>query len=38
MADDPTEPLHLVERLCAGDRQALTDRFQRPPLPVSNAS
>ena len=29
MADDPTDTLHLVERLRAGDRQALTDLFQR---------
>src|SRR5580704_14151979 len=29
MANDPTDTLHLVERLRAGDRQALTDLFQR---------
>jgi RNA polymerase sigma-70 factor (ECF subfamily) len=29
MADDPSDTGHLVERLRAGDRQALTDLFQR---------
>jgi RNA polymerase sigma-70 factor (ECF subfamily) len=29
MADDPTDTQQLVERLRAGDRQALTDLFQR---------
>src|SRR3954471_6708228 len=29
MANDPSDTLHLVERLRAGDRQALTDLFQR---------
>jgi RNA polymerase sigma-70 factor (ECF subfamily) len=29
MANDPTDTLHLVERLRSGDRQALTDLFQR---------
>ncbi len=29
MPNDPSDTLHLVERLRGGDRQALTDRFQR---------
>ena len=29
MPDDPSDTLHLVERLRDGDRQALTDLFQR---------
>src|SRR6516162_2790330 len=29
MANDPSDTVHLVERLRAGDRQALTDLFQR---------
>jgi RNA polymerase sigma-70 factor (ECF subfamily) len=29
MADDPSDTTHLIERLRAGDRQALTDLFQR---------
>ena len=29
MANDPSDTLHLVERLRGGDRQALTDLFQR---------
>src|SRR5262249_40445197 len=29
MAKDPSDTLHLVERLRQGDRQALTDLFQR---------
>src|SRR5580698_3638726 len=29
MADDPSETTHLIERLRTGDRQALTDLFQR---------
>ena len=29
MANDPSDTIHLVERLRAGDRQALTDLFQR---------
>src|SRR5262249_8791602 len=29
MSDDPTDTVQLVERLRAGDRQALTDLFQR---------
>ena len=29
MANDPSDTVHLVERLHAGDRQALTDLFQR---------
>src|SRR5262245_5528146 len=29
MANDPSDTLHLIERLRAGDRQALTDLFQR---------
>ena len=29
MANDPSNTVHLVERLRAGDRQALTDLFQR---------
>jgi hypothetical protein len=28
MANDPSDTLHLMERLRAGDRQALTDLFQ----------
>jgi hypothetical protein len=29
MANDPSDTLHLIEPLRAGDRQALTDLFQR---------
>ena len=29
MANDPSDTVHLLERLRAGDRQALTDLFQR---------
>src|SRR5262245_9097286 len=29
MANDASDTLHLIERLRAGDRQALTDLFQR---------
>src|SRR6516162_11608446 len=29
MANDPSDTVYLVERLRAGDRQALTDLFQR---------
>jgi hypothetical protein len=29
MANDPSDTLHLLERLRGGDRRALTDLFQR---------
>ena len=29
MANDPSDTVHLVDRLRGGDRQALTDLFQR---------
>jgi hypothetical protein len=29
IANDPSDTLHLIERLQAGDRQAPTDLFQR---------